>query len=193
MNTAVAIHTDEDLARAAGSGDARALEALARRCWPDLRRWALIELGDPVQADDAVQEALVRLMRFADRFDPSRPFRPWLKTLLRRTCHDVRRRAARHDDRSAPEVDIGRSADPGRALDLDRAARRAAAALEDLSPRQRQIWLLCEREGLSAVQAAEQLEVEPGTARALLYQARKALRKRLLLDTPELHDLVRGP
>ena len=181
---------DAALAQSALHGDTAAMDALARRWLPAMRGWALADLGDPVLADDAVQNALLRLMDKLSQYDAGRPFRPWLRTLVRSACADTRRGRSRHDRRSAPETDRPVSYDPGREIDLDRAARAALDALCALSPRQREVWILCHRQGLTPTEAAADLGVAPGTARALLHQGRRALRRALLRDNRSLADVV---
>ena len=178
--------TDAELVRAAQEGDKAALETLARRWWPVLRRWAKLELASADLAEDAVQDAMIRMVRFIDRCDPERPFEAWLRTILRNCAHDVRGRTKVIEFPVSPTPV---PADPTRRMDLDNAARRARQAFERLSPRQREAFHLCEHQGLPPTQAAEQLGVTPGTVRALLYQARKALR----VHIADLHHLVRDP
>lgn len=175
------------LVRAARDGDPAALEALARAWWAPVRRWALLDLGDPSLADDAAQEALVRMVRHIGTCDPDRPFAPWLRRVVQNCCHDVRRKRGR----IAQVIDLPQRPRMDRELDLARVARRAVAAFKDLTPRQREVLDLCDRRGLRPVEAAEQLGIAPGTVRALLFQARRELRRRLLADRPEILELLR--
>lgn len=176
--------TDAELVRAAQAGDREALETLSRRWWPAMWRWAALELGSGDQAEDVVQEAMIRLVRFIDRCDPDRSFQAWMRTIVRNCAHDLRPRPR------VLELPIAQAAvapDPGRGLDLKTAAKRAREAFECLSPRQREVFQLCEQQGLPPTQAAEQLGIAPGTVRALLYRARRALR----VHIADLHHLVR--
>ena len=91
---AVITAPEADLLRRATQGDAGALEAVARAWYGRMRRWALLEVGDRALAEDAVQEALVRLIRHIHRYDPDRPFGPWLRTVVRNCCAHRRRAAA---------------------------------------------------------------------------------------------------
>ena len=79
------------LLAAARRGDRQALRTVAEQCWPLMRRWAYLELSHRQEAEDACQDALVRLMRFIGRYDPEQPFLPWLRTLVRNCCRDRRR------------------------------------------------------------------------------------------------------
>ncbi len=180
--------TDTSLILAAQHGDETALEALASRWWPRLRRWALVELGDPSLAEDASQDALIRMMRHLHSCDASRPFGSWLRRLVRNVCHDLRTKRGLvipfdHDRPQAPTVE--------RSHDLVRGAQRAREAFCALSPRQRQVLELCDHQGQSADEVAEELEIAPGTVRALLHQGRSALRRRLVAHRVELVALLR--
>jgi RNA polymerase sigma factor (sigma-70 family) len=165
MRAYEAMHPPDDAAllSLARAGDRQALEALSRRWWPRIRRQCLAILGDAALAEDAAQESLVRLVRGLDRYDPDRPFAPWLSTLVRNTCRDLRRRGPREvlDNTRAPEPQPDRTA---HRMDLRRAGRRAREAWAGLAPRQREALDLVDWQGLSPAEAAEQMGVAPGTA-----------------------------
>jgi RNA polymerase sigma-70 factor (ECF subfamily) len=165
-------------ATAATSGDRSAWDTLARLVWPSVRRWALLELGDETLADDAAQESLVRLFRHLGTWRRERPFGPWLHAVVRNAARDVFHRHPRPVVPLLPEPSAAPTVD--RDVDLQRAAAHALAAFERCTPRQRQLIDLCDRQGLSPAEAAELLDIEPGTARALLHQARTTVRRRVL-------------
>jgi RNA polymerase sigma-70 factor (ECF subfamily) len=52
-------------------------------------------LGNATQAEDAVQEAFIRLIRCRDQYDESKPFLPWFYTILRNVCRDMQRQEGR--------------------------------------------------------------------------------------------------
>jgi len=174
--------TDRALVLQAQGGDRSAMEQLARRWWPILRRWAWLELGDAQLAEDACQEALLRMVRFIARCDPERPLEAWLRTILRNCARDQYGKRGRV--LTLPEPTRPMSMD--RRLDLQRAARRARAAYQKLTPRQREIIDLCENRGLTPKAAASEMEIAPSTARALLHQARQSLRDHIA----DLHTLL---
>ncbi|MEZ4319967.1 MAG: sigma-70 family RNA polymerase sigma factor [Myxococcota bacterium] len=183
--------TQHELLTAAVAGDRAALEAVARAWWPEVRRWCLLELGDAVAAEDASQDALVRLVRFIGQYDTERPFRPWLRHLARNACRDLRSRTGRTAtelERDAPDPHDGE-----RVLDLRRATRLAMDAFERLSPRQREVFDLCDRQDMSSREAGTTLGIEATTVRVLLHQARRVLREHLLSGSPDVADLVREP
>ena len=118
------------------------------RLGPRVRIWALVELGDPVLADDAAQESVIAMVRFLEKYDTGRPFRPWLRTLVRNQCRTVQRKRKRIPNQTVPET-ASSNLDIDRALDLDRAAQRALDAFCGLKPRQRQIIDLVDRQDLA--------------------------------------------
>ncbi len=182
---------DNDLARAAADGDAAALESLAQRSWPRMRRWALVEFGDPSQADDVAQESMILLIRFIGRYDPARPFMPWLRTLVANVARTQRKRLVREAGRHGISTDTASPNTLERALDIDRAAADALEAFCELKPREREVVELCDHQGLTPKEVATELDVSPGTIRSLLHRARMGLRTHLLRHSPELADLLR--
>lgn len=151
-----------------------------------MRRWALAELADVPLAEDASQESLIRLLDRISAYDPERPFAPWLRTLVRNCCRDVQRRRG-------PVLpflaDAGRPSPVERDLDLQRASHKVLGGLSTLTPRQRQLIDLCDRGHATPSEAAAELGIAAGTARALLHQGRTALRRALLADHPDWSSL----
>lgn len=151
--------------------------------WPQVRRWALYTCGDAVLADDAAQDALVRLLRHLPSWDPARPLGPWLRQIVRRAGIDMLAARSRDAARLQTLDDLSaHSSTPGvdRALDLAQEAARAKAAFTSLTPRQREALTLVDLDGLTAVEAAQRMAIEPSAVRAHLTQGRRALRTWLL-------------
>lgn len=134
-------------------------------------------------AEDLVQDTLIRAYRALHRFDGAYP-RAWLLTILRHTAANNRRR--RYPDLLA---------DPGTELDdLPRATSHDSAegvalsgefdaavqlALEELTAKQRAVITLVDVRGLSQAQAARHLHLPQGTVMSRLHDARVRLRTRL--------------
>ena len=172
-------------------GDRRALRQVVDAWIPQIRRWALIATGDPVLAEDGVQEAMVRLLRGIHRYDPRRPFAPWLKAVVFNACRNELARQGRHSGSHDPGADPA-SADPppGHQLDLKRATAKAIDAFALLSPRQRQIVDLVDLRGHTPTEVADLLGLTPGAVRGQLYAARRALRGHLV-HADEILPLLR--
>jgi RNA polymerase sigma-70 factor, ECF subfamily len=117
-------------------GDRRALDPLYRGLWPRCRDLAVRILRDPVLGEDAAQQALIRLVEAAHRYDPGRSVVPWALTLVAWECRTVRRRQGRRRETDLaalhPLVDPARSPEDGaiHAALLDM-ARQAVATLSE--------------------------------------------------------------
>src|SRR2546429_8759204 len=74
------------------AGDRAAFGVLAERYAGVARRVARAVLGDPDDADDAAQDALLSALVKLDQYDPRRPFGPWLLRIVANAATDRRRR-----------------------------------------------------------------------------------------------------
>lgn len=96
-----------DLARWSATGDRAALDRVLAVASDAAHIQACRLLGRSSDADDATQEALVQLVRSAKRFDPQRPFRPWLARLVHDACCRLLRsgrRRRRHEGALPPPL-----------------------------------------------------------------------------------------
>lgn len=175
----------------ARSGDAAAFTSLVRDVYGRVHRWALTLTGDADDADDVVQETLVRLYRYLPGYRGTARFSTWLYGITRHAAVDLRRRAWRR--RLALRALAGRApaerAEPPPAEPaLDAAAALVRSFFQELPPRQRQIFDLVDLQGLAPAEAAELLGLKPVSARASLLKARRALRRRMLEAQPGLFE-----
>lgn len=187
-----------ELIRRAAAGDEDAFRCLVARVLPRLRRWALVRTGDRDDADEVVQRALIRLHRSLGRFEGRSRLSSWLYRILANAATDLEReRAARGgpawvavSDGGAEEAGggAGASPDPIRSLHADRMAAAVREFFETLPPRQREVLELVDHEGLRPQDVADALDLSPGTVRAHLFRARRAVRERILARYPELTE-----
>ncbi len=141
-----------------------------------VHRAALGMLGNEQEAREVAQEALLKAHRARDRYDPERPFYPWLYRIVKNACHDARARG-RHRARPGLQDErvAGRDAAPGDALDTHRAIVRMRRALDRVSEDQREILVLRHFQDLSYAEIGTLLELKQGTVMSRLYRARRAL------------------
>lgn len=170
--------TDEQqLVARVRAGDVDAYDVLVRRYLERALGVARRLLGNPIDAEDLVQDAFLRALDRISTFDPTRQrFAPWFFRLLVNTGLNTRRaRAVRATD---PEPLDARSSDamPDELLERREIRDRFAAAVAKLPPRQQTIVTLYEVDGLSAAEIAQSLEIAPETVRWHLHEARRALR-----------------
>jgi RNA polymerase sigma-70 factor (ECF subfamily) len=149
-------------------------------------------LGSPFDAEDAVQETLIRAWRSYDGFEGRAALRSWLYRIATNVCLDSldgRKRRARPMDlgpagapvienlRELPEVTwIEPMPDPAEAT-VERETIRLAfvAALQHLPPRQRAVLILCEVLKWKATEVAELLETSVASVNSALQRARATL------------------
>jgi RNA polymerase sigma-70 factor (ECF subfamily) len=161
------------------AGDETAFRQFADRHVGRMLRLAQSILGSAAEADDVVQEALMRVWRHAARWDPARG-QPgtWVHAIVTRLCVDQLRRR-RHEPIDAAE-DI---ADPAPtaldALSSRREALALRAALASLPARQRAALTLFYHEDMAGAEAAATLGINLRAYWSLLERARRALRDQL--------------
>ncbi|MEZ4382159.1 MAG: sigma-70 family RNA polymerase sigma factor [Nannocystaceae bacterium] len=137
--------------------------------------------GDRALVEDLTQDTFLRVLQALTSFDLERSTRPssWILTIARRRAIDELRRRRRvivdfDDDRTA---DAGASTD--RLAERRRLAARLDAALAELAPDFRAVFLLREAEELSYDEIAARLGVRKGTVKSRLSRARSAMREHL--------------
>jgi RNA polymerase sigma-70 factor (ECF subfamily) len=174
--------SDPILIKRAKDGDRQALEALCDRYAPRVERIAQGQLSDRRDAEDASQEALVKLCQRIGQYRGEAQFATWLHRLVVNTCWDTAARERLR--RAAPlgdelELEQARDGDPERSLLASELRRELAGGLRSLSPGQARVVVLKDALGFSFEQAAAAARVPVGTAKCYAHRARKRLRERL--------------
>lgn len=158
-----------------------------------LYRTALRMTRNPQDAEDLVQETMLRAFRFLDRFEPGTNLRAWLFKILTNTYINRYRKASAEprvdslDD--AEELSLYRyldneAASRGGSVEaqvLDRFAEQdIKAAIEALPPQYRITVLLADVEGFSYSDIAEITNVKKGTVMSRLFRGRRLLQRALV-------------
>lgn len=175
----------DDLARRAADGDAAALDDLLAAISPRVRRICGRMLLHPQDAEEAAQDALLKVATSLGGFDGRSRFTTWLHVVAsnsaRSTYRSLKRRAAETPvEEFAPRVD----ADPrttsviaGTRLDLLEALETIAADRPELV----EPLVLRDVQGLDYGEIAEVLDLPLGTVKSQIHRARAAVRP-LLAD-----------
>jgi len=151
-----------------------------------LYRVALRLSGSAADADDLVQETMLRAFRSWHQYQPGTNARAWLLTILRNQFINEYRRRRRHaqateeiaSDPHAVFLSV-RDLDPTGAF-FDRIVDdRVLAAIDALPDEFREAVILVDSEGLSYEEAAQVLEVPIGTLKSRLFRARRRLQRQL--------------
>jgi len=160
--------SDEWLAKRAARGDAAAFEELVVRYQDRLYTLALRVTLSEADARDCVQEGLISAWRALERFRGDAKFSTWMYRIVLRKAYDSldrrQRTAEPMEEVETPSTD--RSVEDR--LDL-------MAALGVLEPEFRAAAVACDIIGMSMEEAAEALNVPPGTVKSRLHRARARL------------------
>ncbi len=158
-----------DLAQWAATGDRAALDRVLVVASDVAHAQASRLLGRSSDADDATQEALVQLVRSAQRYDPQRPFRPWLARLVHDACCRLLRsgrRRRRHEGALPPPPPADEPVD----------SEAVRAAVLELPESLRAAVELHYFAGLDQAEAADALGIGEGACAMRLSRARERLR-----------------
>lgn len=173
-----ALETDDELMLRAAGGARSAAACLMSRHLPkmlSLARRMLATRGE-AEAEDAVQDAFIKLWQFAGRWQPGRAkLETWLYRVVLNQCYDrLRRRvtAPLEDAVSAPDP----GPDPGAALLASEQATAVRKALDALPERQKTALLLCHWQEMSNIAAAEVMGISVEAIESLLARGRRALK-----------------
>jgi RNA polymerase sigma-70 factor, ECF subfamily len=169
--------TDAELIARWGRGDERAATLLVERHAPALARF-LASIGVRHEVEELVQDTFVRAFGSLDTFRGESSLRTWLFTIARRLLLDRRRSERRRRD--TDEVREGDAVTEYDALDgvvADETQARVRAAMDRLTPTQREVFLLRVNEGLSYREIAEVAETTEGAARVHYHNALRAVKE----------------
>jgi RNA polymerase sigma-70 factor (ECF subfamily) len=178
---------------------AQATQRFYSYIWPlraMLLRTASFLTPSNAEAEDLVQETMMKAFRAIDSLDPDASPQAWLTTILRNTRIDRLRAAGRAPetvslDKITEEADL-----PAPAATVASPAPDPTATLEEFSDRDlihalqklpediRWTLLLVDVDGLEYEEAATIMQIPPGTAKSRVHRGRHMLRNLLLEKTP---------
>jgi RNA polymerase sigma-70 factor (ECF subfamily) len=180
------------LVTSAAAGDRQAMEQLLVRAQEIAYRFSLLVCGHPEDAEDVMQDALLKTYQYINRIDHPDAFRTWLYATVRNACLMKRRRRAGEpahfvsieggvDGRDGGQaVDV---ADQTRPVDQrlidDWMDRRLLDALKKLPPDYRMIVVMREMEGLSTREVASITGYSEANVKTRLHRARLMLRRHM--------------
>lgn len=180
-----------------GKKRAQQFDALIRPHLDSLFRLAYHLSGERSDAEDLVQDVLVKLMPKTDELGRIERLRPWLKRVLYRQFIDHHRKQARRLDvnlvvfgSSGTEDDNGdimeRIANnldgPADSLDNEQLRNSMRKILSELKPDQRALIVMHDMEGRPQEEIAEILEVPVGTIKSRLHRTRAQLKRKVALE-----------
>jgi RNA polymerase sigma-70 factor (ECF subfamily) len=163
--------------------DLDALGELFERYRHQVYRVALAIVRDPYIAEDILQDAFLKLHKYAHRIDIERPLMPWLYRVTANLSYTfVTRNAKRRvplDDVNEGQLVSPKGQAPDRMTEKTELRNDVREAIETLSTQQRTVVILHYLATLSIQEIAEILECPVGTVKSRLHHARNNLRQRL--------------
>ena len=192
----IAVQTDDlELIEAARAGDRFALDQLLRRHYDRIHAVTKRIAGTSRDADDATQEALIKIVRNLPRFDGRSSFGTWAYRIATNAALDELRKRKRRpalamvrDDDSGPHA-RNAGLDPvddlaGRRVEAIADRLAIDSALADLPEEFRAAVVLRDVGDLDYAEIAEVLEIPVGTVKSRIARGR-----RMLADALRLHEL----
>jgi RNA polymerase sigma-70 factor (ECF subfamily) len=200
----VSEQSDAELLAAHCAGDPDAFAEIVRRHRDRLWAVALRTTGNPEEASDALQDALISAYRRADSFRGDSAVTTWLHRIVVNASLDrLRRKSVRAwvplpeegtGESPAVLIDDARLADPRAAAESSETVREVRAALDTLPPDQRAAIVLVDLEGWSVEEAARVLDCPIGTVKSRCFRGRAKLAERLAhLRNPDAAGVVVPP
>jgi RNA polymerase sigma-70 factor (ECF subfamily) len=180
--------SDETAVARAKAGDADAFRVLVERQSRPLFRLAFRMTGNEQDAEDVVQETLLRVHRQIGKFDERASFGTWLYRIAVNCSLDLlraRKRRSEHSGPADPELDDPIQSLPAPGPTPDRLAmsgqarRRIARAMEELTASERTAFVLRHFEGMCIDDVSRVLGCRPGAARNSVFRAVQKLRRSL--------------
>ena len=165
---------EQTLVVRAQEGDARSFEVLARRHQAALYRVAVRVLGDPGEAEDALQEALLDAWRRIGAFRAESAFSTWMYRVVTNRCMGMLRNrrpvpVERMDDTAAV------ADSPEHTAELDAGMVALGQAVAGLRDELRVCWVLRELEGLGYTDIAHITGASEDAVRGRIHRARVQL------------------
>jgi RNA polymerase sigma-70 factor (ECF subfamily) len=174
------VPSDAELVAACKDGKVEAYEQLYRAHGARMKSIAYHFLRNTSDAEDAVQEAFLKVYRSMNRFKGSAAFSTWFYRVLLNTCYDMMRRRRRRPSEPTEDETGETTVDTIRAEAEDHPLRLTLEkCLLKLPFRNRTVFLLFEVEGFRHREIAELLGIPEGTSKTLLFEARRELQRSL--------------
>jgi len=163
------------LLQRAVAGDVSAFEQIIVRYERRVMSLAWRLLGRPEDAQDASQEVFLRAFRYLHRFDPGRPFEPWLMKMTVNVCHDLGKKRPQYTLLDPDALWSTRG--PHDELHSQEQKEILYKALREVPEKERAAVVLRDIEGFSTAEVAEILGSSEATVRSQISTARLKIRK----------------
>jgi RNA polymerase sigma-70 factor (ECF subfamily) len=161
-------------------GDIDALGELYERYKSKVYRTATAITHDERMAEDILQEVFLRVNRYADSFDQTQPFEPWIYRITVNLSYSWTNKAKRwvcFFQNAIERLKAPSKRDPERVTESREQRELLRQAIDGLPDSHRVVIILYYLEGLSVNEIAYALGVPEGTVKSRLYYAREKLKE----------------
>ena len=157
-------------------GNAEAMQALVERFQAEVYGLCVRLLSHRHDAEDVTQEVFLRIFRSLRRWDPTRPLKPWIMSIAINRCRTWLSQRSRRPELAdyLQETAADRPADDSTEL-----VREIEAALAELRPEYRTVFVMFHEQGEPYEEIAEALDRPVGTIKTWLHRARLEVLERL--------------
>jgi RNA polymerase sigma factor (sigma-70 family) len=146
-----------------------------------LYRFAVRMLGNPAEAQDVVQEVLIKVWKQRDRLDAIENIEAWCMRLTKNQAIDKLRLKNRHTQDLDTVYDLqGNGQSPYAKTAANDTFRQITTLMEGLPAKQKQVMHLRDIEGLSYQEISEVLEMPMSNVKVNLFRARQQIRAQLV-------------
>jgi RNA polymerase sigma factor (sigma-70 family) len=169
------LNSDQRLAERAAGGEMEAFAAIFRRYERDLYRFCVGILGDPQDAQDAMQNTILKVLRALPGERREVQLKPWLYRIAHNEAVELRRREHPAEELEAGLLDLGSSVEDR--AECSERLHLLFQDMADLPQRQRAALVMRELNGLEFGAIGAALGTTPSAVRQALYEARRGLQQ----------------
>lgn len=166
------------------NGDINSFEILIKKHQKFAYNVALKYLKDPIDAEDATQESLIKAFRYLKSFNKNSKFSTWLYRIVINTCKDELRKNKKdqnnyslNNDENYIDAIEDESYEPLKNAENSELGKNLHTAIEQLEVTYKDVIILCDMKDYSYQEISEVLEIPIGTVRSRISRGRKKLRK----------------
>ena len=183
------------LVEQARKGEMNAFRQLVELYKVKIYRLAYDLTGNSMDAEDLSQDVFLKAYRSLDKFRGDAKFGTWLYRITVNTCLDHRSKKSlsmitpititQHEDDSSTLEQAGSAILPDRAAEASLIQNNIERALEQLTPREKTVFMLRHYHDLPLKEIAETLDISLGSVKTLLFRAIRRLQNELSMYREE--------
>lgn len=182
--------SEQEIIKACKKGDREAFNELIRMYQSKVANIAYGMVSDQNDALDAAQEVFIKVYTGISTFKGNSSLNTWIYRITVNVCNDILRGRlknsvvtsidATYDESDDPKNEIEDDTySPDKYIETGEDQRAIREAIEEISPVNREVLVLCDIEGREYAEVSQILKIPEGTVKSRLNRARNILRKNL--------------